>query len=157
MKTLGKVLSIKEVANIGVGNRSNLNGKGGRLGLSQMLNQLSGGGNKDGYEVKTDKHTWLILIDNGQSCCESWGYISSDDQLDSYIGKEVVSVKLTDKGLNTKMIESTKTYDGGAQFVDFNFADGQILQLAVYNSHNGYYGHDILVVRDRKIILQDVV
>ena len=158
MRNLGKLTSIKEVENLKLETRAALTGKGGRLGFSQLVNNLQGWGGKDGFEIKTDTHTWLILIDNGQSCCEDWGYIVSNDHFKKFLGKEVISVKLTDKALNTKMVEKEKEiYEGGIQFVDFNFSDGDSLQFAVYNSHNGYYGHDIVVARDKKVILDEVL
>ena len=56
------------------------------------------------------------------------------------------------------MVEKEKEiYEGGIQFVDFNFSDGDSLKFAVYNSNNGYYGHDIVVARDKKVILDDVL
>lgn len=160
MKKLGKIVSIKTVENLELKPVSTLEGKNGaRLGFSQMINSISGFGGKDGYSIKTDKHEWYILIDNGQSCCESWGYITSDDNFDKYTGKELVEVKLTDKELNSKMLEGFEYgFDaGGIQFVDFKFSDGDVLQFAVYNGHNGYYGHDILVTKDNKILLNEVI
>jgi hypothetical protein len=155
---LGKITSIKEITGLKLSNRSSLEGNGGRLGLSQVINTLSGYGEKDGYLVETDKHKWHLLIDNSQSCCEDWGYLWSDDNLENYIGKELMSVKITDMALNTKMIEKEKDiYEGAIKFVDFNFSDGGVLQFAVYNSHNGYYGHDILIAKDKKILLSDVL
>lgn len=156
-RTLGKIKKIEEINGLKLSNISNLDGSGGRLGLSQMINGFCGYGEKDGYLVETDKHTWHLLIDNGQSCCESWGYLWSDDDLSRYIEKELLKVKVTDVALNTKMIEKEKEiYEGAIKFVDFIFKD-DVLQFAVYNNHNGYYGHDILIARDKKIILSDVL
>ena len=43
---------------------------------------------------------------------------------------------------------------GGIQFVDF-VTDRGTFQLAVYNSHNGYYGHGILVLKNDEVLLED--
>lgn len=156
----GKIISIETIEGLKLKPIANLNEKNGsRLGFSQMVNSLLGYGEKDGFLIKTDKHFWHILIDNAQSCCENWGYISSDDDFTKFIGKEVLNVKLTDKGLNTKMLgDNEYGFDGGGiQFVDFNFTDGSVLQFAVYNAHNGYYGHDIVIARDNKILLKDTL
>jgi hypothetical protein len=112
----------------------------------------------DGYKIETDKHTYLVLIDNGQSCCESWGYFASDDDLKQYIGSELCEVNLTDKALNTMALKESGFYDdcGGIQFVDFVTNKGTF-QLAVYNAHNGYYGHGILVAKDDEIILNETL
>lgn len=156
----GKIISIKEVTGLKLRPIASLNGKNGsRLGFSQMVSSLSGYGEKDGFEIKTDKHTWHILIDNGQSCCESWGYVVSDEDFSKFIGKELSDVRMTDVGLNTKMADLSKEadYGGGVQFVDFMFTDNTVLQFAVYNAHNGYYGHDIIIARDGKILMNEVL
>lgn len=155
---LGKIKSIEEITDFGIKNIAPLEGTGGRLGMSQIINALGGYSEYDGYKVVTDKHTYLILIDNGQSCCESWGYISSEDDYTKFIGTELKEVNLTDKALNTKVVEESDYYDddGGIQFVNFVTNEG-VFQLAVYNAHNGYYGHGILVAKDEEIILNDTL
>ena len=45
-------------------------------------------------------------------------------------------------------------YYGNVQFVNFNFEDGRTLQVAVYNCHNGYYGHDVYFYTDSMITLE---
>jgi len=45
---------------------------------------------------------------------------------------------------------------GGICFVDFITTNGTF-QLAVYNSHNGYYGHGIVVAIDEKIVHDDTL
>lgn len=114
----------------------------------------------DGYKIITSEHEYMILIDNGQECCESWGYFSSDDDFKKFIGKELVSIELTDTALNKKKLEEVEPYgldEGGIQFVDFKMGNGSVLQFAVYNAHNGYYGHSIMVIKDNKILLQDII
>lgn len=95
---------------------------------------------------------------NGQSCCENWGYLSSEDDLTQFIGNELIEVKLTDVALNQSKLEDSGYYDGdgGIQFVDFVTNKG-VFQLAVYNSHNGYYGHGIVVAKDNDILLNDTL
>lgn len=34
------------------------------------------------------------------------------------------------------------------QFVNLTCSDGTTFQLAVYNAHNGYYGHKIMIFND---------
>lgn len=85
--------------------------------------EIKPGYSMDGYKVETDKHTFYVLIDNDQSCCETWGYLSSDDDLNYFIGANLLQIKVIDKALNQKdLIE--KNYDifldeGNIQFVDF--------------------------------------
>lgn len=100
METLGKILSIEEITNVSLGNTGSLNGSNGsRLGIIQIMSGLMGGASYDGYKVKTDKHEFLLLIDNGQCCCESWGYFYLNDDEQKFIGSELRAVNLTDRRL----------------------------------------------------------
>lgn len=138
-----------------------LTGEGGaRLGVVQMLNQLSGTESMDGYEVATDQHVYRVLINNEESCCESWGYLASEDDLAPFLGAELREVRLTDTALNMTRVEQSEHYGdmdaGGIQFVDF-VTDRGTFQLVVYNAHNGYYGHSILVAKDDDVLLSDTL
>lgn len=135
-----------------------LEGAGGRRGIPSMLSCLHGTTTMDGYKVATDSDTYFVLIENGQSCCESWGYLTSEDDLGYFIGAELKNVVLTDTALNQERVEKSDYYDddGGIQFVDF-VTDRGTFQLAVYNAHNGYYGHSILVLKNDTILLEDVL
>ena len=150
-----KIIEITEVSGLKLGNTGS-HSSNARLGIIQALKALMGFAEYDGFKIITTEHTYLILIDNGQCCCESWGYFASEDDLDGYIGKELISVELTDNARNHKKVEESGYYDdyGGIQFVDFKMSDGSVLQFAVYNSHNGYYGHPIIVGKDEDIIFQ---
>ena len=122
-----------------------------------MINAVTGSRSMDGYEVKTTKHTFFLLIDNDQSCCESFGYFSSDDNLKDHVGAELKDIEMTDTSLSTKTHEEVKYLDeGGVQFVTFKTSRGDF-QLAVYNAHNGYYGHGILFTKDDKILLDNTL
>ena len=158
---MSKLIGIKEIIGFKLGNITPLNGSNGaRLGFSGMIAALSGIIETDGYEIVTDEATYRILIENGQSCCEDWGYFSSDDDFERYYGKSLVDVVLTDTALNQKKLEETLPYGleyGGIQFVDFKFSDGSVLQFAVYNAHNGYYGHSIYVTKDQEIVKSDTL
>ena len=159
MSVLGKILSIEEVYNVGISPIAPMNGAhGGRIGMSQMISSLSGRQNMNGYCVTTDQHVFNVLIDNGQSCCESWGCFISEDDSSPFIGTNLMSVDLTDVALNKNKVKESGYYSdgGGIQFVDF-VTDAGVFQLAVYNSHNGYYGHGIVVARDSDIILSDTL
>ena len=154
------IKEIKIITDLGIGFLHGLNGKdGARLGMMQMMSSVfREGSTYDGYEVITDKHSYKVLIDNQQSCCESWGYLASEDNNDAFIGAELIEVKLTDVALNQKVVEESDYYvdAGGIQFVDF-VTDKGVLQLAVYNGHNGYYGHGIIVAKDENVLLDDVL
>lgn len=101
----------------------------------------------DGYEITTNKQIIQFGIDDCQRCCESWGYFSSEDNLNEFIGAELLDIQLTDTALNTKKFEeqglSTNFLD--TMFVTFKTNKG-LFQLTVYNEHNGFYGHDAVII-----------
>lgn len=112
----------------------------------------------DGYAVRTDKHDYFLLISNGQKCCEKWGYFESQDDLSYFLGAELLEVSVTDTALNKRVFEGNEHADGWLRedecmFVDFS-TDKGLFQLAVYNSDNGYYGHDVLLLKDSAKIEQ---
>ena len=155
----GKIISVEEVNEIGLAHVSPMNGdNGSQLGIGSMIHRLMGSTSMDGYKVTTDSISVHILIDNYQSCCESWGYVSSDDDFAPFIGAELREVKLTDVALNQQVVDNSGDYDdgGGIQFVDF-VTDKGTFQLAVYNAHNGYYGHGILIALGDDIICNDTL
>ena len=101
----------------------------------------------DGYKITTDKQEILVLIDNFQSCCEQWGYMSSEDSHNQFINSNLLNINLVDIALNNKKFDDEIGYgldEGEVQFVNFE-TDKGTFQLAVYNAHNGYYGHSILI------------
>ena len=153
-----KLLAIEEIHDLKLANIGKHSEKA-QLGMVQMLNALMGYAAYDGYKITTSEQEYLILIDNGQCCCESWGYFSSEDDFGNYIGKTILDVYLTDNNWVTAAPTYSGYYDdfGGIQFVDFKFTDGSVLQFAVYNAHNGYYGHPIIIAKDKEILLQDTL
>lgn len=152
-----KIINIREIYNFKIQPIKKKENDTVNLGMVQMINILSGYEQFDGYEIETDKQKYYVLIENGQSCCENWGYISSNDNLSDYIGKYLTEVTLVDQALDTIKVDDLYVNDNQIQFINFNFDDGDILQLAVYNSHNGYYGHSILIAKDNEIILSEIL
>ncbi len=98
-----------------------------------------------GYKVLTNIKEYYLTIDDYQSCCESYGYFSSNDNLDDFIGAELLKVNLVPTCLS-KVILLEKAGEFVSEdeccFVNFETSVGTF-QIAVYNSHNGYYGHEI--------------
>lgn len=105
----------------------------------------------DGYFVLTEENeTHTVLIENGQSCCEDWGYFSTNDNLKEFLG-------LTLKDVDTNIDPEGGAYGAtSTYFVNFRFEEtSKVLQLAVYNSHNGYYGHEVLYMKNGKVVEGD--
>jgi len=108
-------------------------------------------GSYDGYKVTTEKQTIWVLIDNNQNCCEDWGYLHSEKDVGGLIrfsGADLLSVKIVDEEYNVSDIDLGGLECGRAVFVNFETSKG-LLQLVAYNSHNGYYGHEVRVVSDK--------
>lgn len=97
----------------------------------------------DGFRVLTDKQDIRFGITNGSSCCEDFGYFSTNDNLKEFVGADLSDISLTGTDLLTKKIAADFPYgfdSGGVMFVTIKTSKGD-LQFAAYNSHNGYYGH----------------
>lgn len=108
-------------------------------------------GSHDGYKITTDSQEVLILISNGQDCCEYWGYFSSEDDYREFINSDLMDVEIVDEDRCVQSIKNTLKdeheygfEEGGVMFVNLRTSMGP-LQFAVYNGHNGYYGHSVHV------------
>lgn len=110
-----------------------------------------------GYKITTTQDNYYLLIEDGQQCCECWGYISSDEDLTKYIGKKLVSIDVIDDGYNKVMDILKEVYaeECLCVFINLRFEDMSELQFAVYNSHNGYYGHDVCFAKNKEILYED--
>lgn len=108
----------------------------------------------EGYEIETDKEKIYLLITDSQSCCEHFGYICNEesDDFDAYYGCKITDIECIEEGsynpiLKLAGIESASMVDClDCAFINIKFKQST-LQFAVYNHHNGYYGHDIRIVK----------
>jgi hypothetical protein len=98
-----------------------------------------------GYCIHTDEQQILILVSTGQGCCESTGYVCSEENLDDFIGADIIDIEITDTALNSRVLERSETFEGGVMFLNVKTTKG-VLQFVVYNDHNGYYGHDAKII-----------
>lgn len=110
----------------------------------------------DGFEIVTDIQTIKIGISNYKECCERFGCIITNDDITEFIGSELKSLVIVDNALNNKKIEDIEYLDNGeVMFVNIETSKGT-LQFVAYNEHNGYYGHDAVLISkqlNHKIIL----
>lgn len=103
-----------------------------------------------GYKVITNKQEIELSIDNGQSCCETFGFFWCNDNPQDFVGAKVRGISLTDTELNEAKMKqhdidpSSEYFEGGVMFVNIDTNKG-ILQFVAHNEHNGYYGHDAYV------------
>lgn len=102
----------------------------------------------DGFLIITDKQTIKFGIDMSTSCCENPGYFCSNDELESFIGAELLEIKVVDDCLNSVKLEEEAgdlDWGGAAMFVNLETNKGT-LQFTAYNQQNGYYGHTALLI-----------
>lgn len=105
----------------------------------------------EGFLIKTEKQTIKLGISSDQSCCEQFGYFMTNDDLADFIGAEVLEISLTDdllKGVSLETGENGSKYASGMiMFVNIETSKGT-LQFVAYNDHNGYYGHEAVVISE---------
>ena len=116
-----------------------------RIEECNFKTSMEGWGSYDGYCVITDLQTIKVGISSGACYCENFGYLTTNDDLKEFEGSELLSIEVVDKALNIKSIEDIYVDENEAMFVNFNTSNG-VMQLVAYNSHNGYYGHDAVLV-----------
>lgn len=102
--------------------------------------------NYEGFVIATDKQLIKVGISSGQSCCENFGTLMSEDNLSEFEGAELFKIEVTDTALKTYEIDTE--WGGGCMFVNFNTSNG-LLQFVAYNEHNGYYGHEAIVISEQ--------
>jgi hypothetical protein len=105
----------------------------------------------EGYKITTDKQEIFMLISSYQQCCESWGYLISEDDTQSFVGSNLISVEVVDSALNSKIVQAVNDCNDdyvNTLFVNVSTSAG-ILQFTAYNSHNGYYGHEVTIISDQ--------
>ena len=60
-------------------------------------------GNFSGYEVTTNRTKRYILIEDGQQCCENYGYMISEDDVNNYVGATLTNFSVVDKSLKVRI------------------------------------------------------
>jgi hypothetical protein len=114
-----------------------------------------------GYRITTDQQTITFGISNYEQCCEAWGTIVSEDNLNDFAGAEILTIELvehvSDAYVPREMLKRSmgdryggKSHDydydpeGNYVFINVNTSKG-MLQFTLYNLQNGYYGHDVKI------------
>lgn len=101
----------------------------------------------EGLEITTNKSVYRFGISTEQQCCENWGYIDTVDNPDDFIGAELLDVDIysVDTPYNNLVtaLKEGKVEINDAEFITVKTNKGTF-QFAVYNSHNGYYSHDVI-------------
>jgi hypothetical protein len=112
-----------------------------------------------GFIIETEKQIIKILIGedaiNG-GCCERSGYLTTNDNINDFIGSEFMGISVIDMELKEKQYPARMAKILGEKaeaegettdtmFVNITTSIG-LLQFVAYNIHNGYYGHNAKVI-----------
>ena len=104
----------------------------------------------EGYEIKTNKHTYALLITSGAACCEDFGYFSRPDDIEDFIGAELLKIEMVGPDCSVEEVESHSQVFQADEVQLVNFVTNLgVFQLAVYNVQDGYYGHNVTFVEDK--------
>jgi len=104
-----------------------------------------------GYEIETDSETIRIGIDSEQGCCERFGYLCSEDEPAKFVGASLLRIDRVTRDTERDAVlvrEVMRDYGldgGGALFVNV-VTDRGTFQIVAYNEHNGYYGHEAVLI-----------
>lgn len=99
----------------------------------------------DGFKIETEDEEMYFLINNFQQCCENWGtYLYTPEDLKDYIGAEYLgydekSCSEIENHLKNEVVDPDEIC-----FLNIHTSNGTI-DFAVYNSHNGYYSHAVIL------------
>ena len=127
-------------------------------GFIEKLHYLMGGGfNYDGVTITMDDGTvYQFGIYNEASCCESWGFLSTPDAVEPFVGAEFVSLDKVETNELHAQADAEYLDEGGVAFVNVETSVGQ-LQFAAYNAHNGYYGHSVSAWKNGELLWGEVL
>lgn len=112
-----------------------------------------------GFRIKTEYDVVTLAIADQQSCCEIFGYFLTEDDPSKFIGQWLTAIKITDTNRSSKKFDYDSDWkgdddgticleSGDVLFVDIETELGS-MQFVAYNAHNGYYGHEAVVISKR--------
>lgn len=89
------------------------------------------------------------VVNNDQNCCETWGHMVLPDEYDDFIGAKLLSLDVVLSKDLINYINDPELAQGLYEYEDIVFINIQtssgLLQITLYNDHNGYYGHQAAV------------
>lgn len=100
--------------------------------------------NFDGYKIETEDEEIYFVIENCQNCCECWGYLSTSENLEDYIGADYLGYEENVCKVLADQVKEDYVDEDEMQFLNINTSNG-VIDFAVYNSHNGYYSHTVIL------------
>ena len=101
--------------------------------------------NYDGFKIETEDEEIYFVIDNSQECCENWGtYLYTPEDLKDYIGAEYLEYDEKNCSEIENHLKDEFVDPDEICFLNIHTSNGTI-DFAVYNSHNGYYSHAVIL------------
>ena len=91
-----------------------------------------------------------MLITSGAECCEDFGYFSRPDDIEDFIGAELLKIEIVRSDCSVEEVESHSQVFQADEVQLVNFVTNLgVFQLAVYNVQDGWYGHKVTFVEDK--------
>ena len=125
-------------------------------------------GNFWGYVIETTRQTIRIAISSEGRCCESFGCLfkrGASDMADRKRLDPADEVKILSEmvGKTVRFVGwgASKSLDDGyyyknSQEIIIETVDGSVYQCLLWNDHNGYYSHSILLEHNAKRDIQQL-
>ena len=94
----------------------------------------------EGLIIETDKGSIKLVISDSQSCCENFGslFFETPDDISQFIDAEILQIE-------DICIKREDYIDTDSETQLRITTDKGIIQYAIYNEHNGYYGHGTIL------------
>lgn len=91
-----------------------------------------------------------------QDCCENWGYLHSPDDVQEVVGGRFLSLEEVDNlsPAAKEALECEGVHDDSFQAMRLVTSKGTV-DFVVYNEHNGYYSHDVILVMMDDLVMMD--
>jgi hypothetical protein len=108
----------------------------------------------DGFVITFEDDKQIKMgISNGQSCCEQFGYLMSQDDFSDFIGAGLLNIEGVDSD-KASIDLGRSLYTGNAMFINVYTTAG-LLQFVAYNEHNGYYSHEAVVIENGTVTISE--
>lgn len=108
----------------------------------------------EGYRIKTEQDNIKFVVDNSKNIGESWGYLSTPEDLKDYIGAEYLGYYSNSKE-KTKLSNEIEKL-ANCQFLTIKTSNGEI-DFTIYNSCGNFYGKETLLILNNKIIEREMI
>lgn len=104
------------------------------------INHLNDPNHWLGYEIRMDnpEKDIIIKISNQQICCENFGVLCRTQNINEYVGANYENIIIENSRESYSEIVTAKIHTSKG-----------IIEITLYNDHNGYYPHDYSVQSEK--------